>query len=45
VLVSVVEPVVVAKTLPLRMPTMRTLSFVGEMPIALTATPAISGPG
>ena len=36
-------PVVVAKTLPLRRPTKRTLSSVGAIPIADTATPAISG--
>ena len=29
-------PVVVAKTEPLRKPTMRTLSLAGEMPIAVT---------
>src|SRR4029453_6539061 len=32
------EPVVVAKTFPKRIPTMRTPSSWGEMPIALTAT-------
>src|SRR6266542_426023 len=40
-LVSVAEPVVVAKTLPSRMPTIRTLSSCGEMPIVVTTTPEV----
>ena len=37
-LVSVLEPVVVAQTLPFASPTMRTLSSWGEIPMAVMAT-------
>src|SRR5258705_5900706 len=40
-LVSVVEPVVVAKTLPSRIPTIRTLSSCGDTPIVVTTMPDV----
>src|SRR5947209_5506348 len=43
--VMVDEPVVVANTLPFRNPTILTLSFWGEMPIALIGWPATSAAG
>src|ERR1051325_66836 len=42
--VSGFAPVVVAKMPPFLRPTMRTLSFCREMPMALTAMPAWNGP-
>jgi hypothetical protein len=41
--IKVDEPVVVAHTWPLRRPTMRTLSFCGETPIALIGVEAVMG--
>jgi hypothetical protein len=40
--VSVVEPVVVAKTWPVLIPTIRTLSSCGEMPMVVMTTPCVA---
>ena len=42
--ISGLPPVVVANTFPFSSPTMRTASFCGEIPIALTAVLATKGP-
>ena len=41
--VKVLEPVVVAKTSPSRIPTMRTLSSCVEIPTVVTTTPEPAG--